>query len=246
MQRNLSFGLSLTVILGMIAMVPTAKADEWNKRTVVTFHEPVEIPGHVLTPGTYVMKLLDNTANRDIVQILNKDETQVIDTVMAITDYRQEATGKTVINFEERSKDNPEAIKDWFYPGDLYGVEFVYPNYHPAMTANSKMETRPKPQYEAKAEPEPAHPAPAPAAEPAPAPAPAQAQVRQPAPQPPPQMAMAKPEPAPAPAPAPAPQEQSKPATTKMPKTASDLPLAASLGSLALIAGLLLRKRTNA
>jgi hypothetical protein len=33
-----------------------------------------------------------------------------------------------VIRFEERSSGEPEALKAWFYPGDNYGIEFVYPH----------------------------------------------------------------------------------------------------------------------
>jgi len=32
-----------------------------------------------------------------------------------------------VIHFEERPSDQPEAIHSWFYPGDNFGLEFVYP-----------------------------------------------------------------------------------------------------------------------
>ena len=48
-------------------------------------------------------------------------------TILALPDYRLKPTGKTVITFEERSSNSPQAIKAWFYPGDNYGQEFVYP-----------------------------------------------------------------------------------------------------------------------
>ena len=35
----------------LIALLPQAKADEWNQKTVFTFSGPVEIPGQVLSPG---------------------------------------------------------------------------------------------------------------------------------------------------------------------------------------------------
>jgi LPXTG-motif cell wall-anchored protein len=47
--------------------------------------------------------------------------------VITIPDYRLRTRGKTVITFEERAADSPEAIKAWFFPGDNYGQEFVYP-----------------------------------------------------------------------------------------------------------------------
>jgi hypothetical protein len=118
------FALALAGVL----VAPRAKASEWNKKTLVTFNEPVEIPGRVLTPGTYVFKLLGSPADRDIVQIFNKNESQLYATILAIPDYRLFPTGKTVIKFEERKSDTPEAIRAWFYPGNQYGFEFVYPH----------------------------------------------------------------------------------------------------------------------
>lgn len=112
---------------------PSAKADEWNKKTTVTFNAPVEIPGvhlqgwGVLPAGTYVFKLLDSPSDRHIVQIFNQDETKVLATILAIPNYRLKATDKTVITFNEGIRDRPEAIRAWFYPGANWGEEFVYP-----------------------------------------------------------------------------------------------------------------------
>lgn len=123
--------VTAAVSLGVV-FTPTASADEWNKKTTLTFSGPVEIPGKVLPAGSYVFKLLDSNSNRNIVQVFNQDETQLIATIMGLPDYRLNPTGHTVINFEETPAGNPEAIRDWFYPGALSGVQFVYP-HHEAM-----------------------------------------------------------------------------------------------------------------
>jgi len=107
-------------------VIPSARADEWDKRTVLTFSEPVEIPGKVLAAGTYVFKLLDSQADRTIVQIFTQNEQQLLATIMAIPDYRTDTPEKTIVTFEERPAGTPEALHSWFYPGDNYGVEFVY------------------------------------------------------------------------------------------------------------------------
>jgi hypothetical protein len=114
-------------------LAPTAIADESNRKTVVTFSQPVEIPGihlagwGVLPAGTYVFKILDSQSDRHIVQIFNKDETTVYATILAIPNYRLKATDKTVITFRERPAGEPEALRAWFYPGRNWGEEFVYP-----------------------------------------------------------------------------------------------------------------------
>src|ERR1041385_358612 len=76
-------------------LTPGARADEWNRKTTMTFSGPVEIPGvhlkgwNVLPAGTYVFKILDSQSDRHIVQIFNKDETIIYATILAIPNYRQ-------------------------------------------------------------------------------------------------------------------------------------------------------------
>ena len=114
-------------------LAPTVKADDWNRKTVITFSGPVEIPGvhlqgwGVLPAGTYVFKILDSQSDRHIVQIFSKDEKTVYATILAIPNYRLRATSKTMMTFRERPAGQPEALRAWFYPGKNWGEEFVYP-----------------------------------------------------------------------------------------------------------------------
>jgi len=122
--------MKLFALLGafaLIASLPQAKADEWNQKTVFTFSGPVEIPGRVLEPGTYVFKLADSLADRNIVEVFNKRENHLYGIFLAIPDYRMRPSGHPIITFEERATGAPQAVKAWFYPGDNYGHDFVYP-----------------------------------------------------------------------------------------------------------------------
>jgi hypothetical protein len=119
--------IALVLILFGAVFVPGIQANDWNKKTVMTFSQPVEIPGQVLPAGTYTIKLVNLDSERHVVQFLDADGINVIATVLAINDWRLHPTGKTVVTFAERSGDNPEALKAWFYPGDNFGQEFVYP-----------------------------------------------------------------------------------------------------------------------
>lgn len=126
--RALVVSLSLTLLLMIFSS--TASAQSRSKKTVVTFSAPVEIPGvtaQVLPAGTYVFKLLDSLSDRHIVQVFNKAEDHVYATILAIPNYRLKATDKTVMTFAERRAGDPQAIRAWFYPGDNWGQEFVYP-----------------------------------------------------------------------------------------------------------------------
>src|SRR5438270_3019112 len=162
-----------TALFGLVMLFtvfsPLAQGDEWDKTTKITFKEPVKVPGQVLPAGTYVFKLLDSTSNRHVVQIFNEDHTHLITTVMAIPNQRLEPAGKTILTYEERPADQPMALAAWFYPGDNFGQQFVYPKSEAEQL--SRLNKREVPSLESREEknetaaaqpnPEPAKPEPA-------------------------------------------------------------------------------------
>jgi LPXTG-motif cell wall-anchored protein len=188
-----------------------AHADEWNKQTKITVDAPIEVPGAVLPAGTYIFRLVDSPSNRNIVQVLNPRQDHVYATVIAINNYHMRPDGHTIMTFYEVPQGQPVPVRAWFYPGDEYGQEFVYPKKQMTqMAQNVEQTTTPLPQPEA---------APAPPEQP-----PVIAQNEPPA-QPAPPEPQPEAQPAPEPQPAPAPV---------MPKTASDMPLLALFGLLSI------------
>ncbi|HEU5256758.1 MAG TPA: hypothetical protein VFU28_12255 [Vicinamibacterales bacterium] len=127
-SRAVAYALGIATVAIFCAGTPSAQT--LSKKTTVTFNVPVEIPGasaQVLPAGVYVFRLLDSLSDRNIVQVFNKDESHIYATILAISNFRLRATDKTVITFAERAAGEPQAIKAWFYPGDNWGQEFVYP-----------------------------------------------------------------------------------------------------------------------
>jgi len=239
-MKNYLLRIALVAIV-CIAGAGIVTADQWDKKTVITIDEPMQLPNAMLQPGTYVLKLHDSPADRHVVQVFDKDEKHIVTTILAIPNMRLHPTGKSVFAFWEVPAGKPKALRAWFYPGDNFGQEFAYPKEEAAqITAANSGETVPindaKPEeLSATAEPAPAEPAPAeptPAApvataEPAPAPAPVEVAAAPQAPPPP----AAVSEPAPAPV-------ADNPPAQRLPQTASNMPLIGLLGLLSLAAAL--------
>jgi len=120
--RLLCCAAALTALLA-----PAARADQYDKLTYLTFSGPVQIPGATLAPGTYMFKLADSQADRHIVQVFDKAGSKLFATLLAIPDQRMDPPDKNIVLFGERPAGSPQAIKAWWYPGDSYGDEFVYP-----------------------------------------------------------------------------------------------------------------------
>ncbi len=134
--------LFAVTLLGAM-LLPSAQADTWNKKPIVPFSQAVEVPGKILPAGTYTFQLLDSPSDRHIVQIFNADGSQIIATILTINNVRLQPTGDTVMKFGERPGDSPEALRAWFYPGDNFGQEFVYPKVRAIQLAQTTKEIVP-------------------------------------------------------------------------------------------------------
>jgi hypothetical protein len=243
--------LALTSLAAAVSLAPMAKADEWNKKTILTVNEAIQLPSVVLQPGTYTFKLLDSQSDRHIVQVFDKDGMHLITTILAIPNYRLQPTGKSEFAFWEVPAGQPAAMRAWFYPGDNFGQEFAYPkNMSTQIASSAKMAvptTTATTAEEYKSAPvtatnetgetakldsntytrsETTEVAAAPAPQPAPEPAPVAAPVETPQ-----QVAAA--------APPPEPVQQETPAD--LPHTASSVPLVGLLGLVSMAGFLALR-----
>ena len=246
--------LKTLAFVAVVSMAGTgiAAADQWDKKTIITTDEAMQLPNMMLQPGTYVIKLAESSSNRHIVQFYDKDEKHLVTTVLAIPNQRLRLTGKSVFAFWEVPAGQPKALRAWFYPGDNFGQEFAYrPQEAAKITASNAGATVPvddqpaaaEPKATATTEPSPTPAAPVAAAEPSPTPAPVEvaAAAQQPAPEPP----AARTEPV-TPAPAPADRSdaqqisRSTPQPDSLPKTASNLPWLVLAGFLSMVGALAL------
>jgi len=211
-----------------LAVIPRLHADEWNKRTIITLDQPIIAGNKVLEPGTYIWKLMDSPSNRNIVRIYNEDGSKLETTVLAIPNYKLNASGKTQFEFWETPAGVPKAVRAWFYPGDNFGQEFPYPKKLVAQLASARPTPIPTHYNPPMAE---SNPQPAPASVPAPTPEPA----AQPEPQ---EMAQTT---APEQQPAPVQTETAPtPEPTTLPTTASYGPMIGLMGVFSIgLAGIL-------
>ncbi|MGH9684668.1 MAG: hypothetical protein ACRD4S_13780 [Candidatus Acidiferrales bacterium] len=126
MMRNFRIAIAL---LGLLAFVlGVAGANQEDKKTVFAFHDSVQVPGLVLPPGIYVFKLAGTDSHRNIVQIYNEDQSKLMTTVLAVPNSHLRPSGRIIATYAHAPTNEPPALEAWFYPGDSFGQQFVYPN----------------------------------------------------------------------------------------------------------------------
>jgi hypothetical protein len=218
-----------------------AQADQWDKRTIITVDQPIQVRDTYLPAGQYVFKLLNSSSDRHIVQIFNRDQSHIIDTVLAIPNYQLEPKGKSQFVFWETPPGTAKALRAWFYPGDNFGQEFPYPKHLRQLETASAVVSVPAPSVSTAV---PSQQTVEPRPEPTPIPQPSEAQSMTAESQRPVELAQSAPPPTPEAAPPP-PQTPPppEPMPERLPKTGSPYPTIglAGLASLALYAVLRLK-----
>ena len=234
--------MKLAIVGGIVLALGTigfhAQASVWDKKTVLTVNQPIQVEDTYLEPGTYVFRLADTPSDRRVVQIFNHDQSHLINTIIAIPNYRLRPTGESRFTFYETPRNTVSAMHAWFYPGDSFGQEFRYPKQLHYLTVAS---TTPPPSPEASAPSSPEASAPPVVTEPESTPAPPQQAVIEPAPrEEAPVIAQNNPPPA-QPEVTPAPEQGSPEPPTELPKTGTLYPLAGLGGLMSLVGYALLR-----
>jgi hypothetical protein len=128
MKRFSSLRMGALAVLALAALSPLMKADEYDRKTIISLSQPLEVPGAVLQPGTYVMKLFTSSSNRHIVQFMNERQNKQLALTFAIAAERVRPAEKTLLTMYEGGQGSPQALRTWYYPGDTVGQEFLYPH----------------------------------------------------------------------------------------------------------------------
>lgn len=124
------FSIARAAAVGVLAIMsfPAASvADDYDKKTIITISEPLEVPGIVLQPGKYVFKLLNSSSNRHIVEVMNERMDHLYALTFTAAARKLQPKGRTVLTYYEGKGGQPPALRQWYWPGELDGQEFLYP-----------------------------------------------------------------------------------------------------------------------
>ncbi len=128
---------ALQLTAGAIALAafiaPAAQAQdtaEVRRLTILSFSEPVQLPGKTLPAGKYRFEMADVNSAAHTVRVLSEDGKTVIGTFHTIPStqpQRDLRNQDSLVMFSERPAGQPQAAREWYYPGRSIGEEFVYP-----------------------------------------------------------------------------------------------------------------------
>jgi hypothetical protein len=121
------FGLACAVAVFVCLVAAPVSAQPLDKRTLFTFSGPVTLPGVTLPAGQYLFRLADPNSSSKVVQVLNADGTKPYGLFFTIPAERLEPASSPEVHFMETASGTPAAIRTWWYPGERRGYEFIFP-----------------------------------------------------------------------------------------------------------------------
>lgn len=96
-------------------------------KATISITQPMQIPGSVLFPGTYIFKAIESYPGRTIVQVTDEQGTMVFSTFLAVpSNVTRPSETKTLILFPSRPAKKFPAVLAWFQPGQKSALQFVY------------------------------------------------------------------------------------------------------------------------
>lgn len=118
----------ILAVLAAVGLAGAARADVApDKKSTLTITTPLEVPGAILDPGTYVVKLADTESNRNVVTFMSADERKVFATAIATPHVAADDPRHSTFVFYPVPEGSTKVLRTWFAPNSRYGQDFVYP-----------------------------------------------------------------------------------------------------------------------
>jgi hypothetical protein len=112
-------------LVGSALRADTNAADP-EKKAVIAIQSPMEIPGSVLQPGSYVFKQSGAQNGWTVVQIYNQSESTLVTTVIAYPNPKLATNGETIMTYSAPGS-NGQVLEAVTFPGDAAPDQFAYP-----------------------------------------------------------------------------------------------------------------------
>jgi hypothetical protein len=122
MQRCLT--LTIALLLGL-PVTGLAAQENWLRDTRMTVQEPIQIPGAILEPGTYLIRMAQTT-DRHVVEFWTENREELVMTTFSVGEIMDNYADDVMLRFEERPAHEPVRLDVWFYPGYMTGLQFLY------------------------------------------------------------------------------------------------------------------------
>ena len=127
LMTRLVLGACVT-LLG-VASTPAAYAQSDRENSTFTITEPLEVGSFTLQPGTYLIRVVMLSSDRETIQVTNVEQSKVFATVLATPHPIRPGTAipQSRYIYYETAAGQPKALRTWFGRDTEKGHDIIYP-----------------------------------------------------------------------------------------------------------------------
>lgn len=106
----------------------------WSPKSEILADTKIKFPGIKIEKGKTIVLVLkyefevnqyESQKNRLLVEVFNEAQTKKLTSLLVFSDYRSEDRNGVLVFYKTR-KIKHRVVKSWWYPGNLWGYQFVY------------------------------------------------------------------------------------------------------------------------
>jgi hypothetical protein len=131
-MKKLMTGLALSAVAALlVAPAPVARAQSEYENSTFTVTQPVDVGTFTLQPGTYLIKVVMLSSDRNLIQVTNTDQTRVFASVLATPHpiRPNEATPISQYVYYTAAPGQNQALRTWFPRDSANGQDIIYPKH---------------------------------------------------------------------------------------------------------------------
>jgi hypothetical protein len=118
----------LAAVLAAIVAIPAAAQIE-KEKSIFTVTDSIQVGSKVVPPGTYLIRVVPLSYNRNLVQVTSEDGSKVFASALATPHPKRddEQIPSSRFLYYPTAEGQVKALRTWFAPSTPYGQDIVYP-----------------------------------------------------------------------------------------------------------------------
>jgi len=126
-MKNLARICAAAAVAVMVASPVTAQIEK--EKSIFTATESIQVGSKVVPPGTYMIRVVPLSYNRNLVQVTSEDGSKIFASALATPHPKKddEQIPSSRFVYYPTADGQVKALRTWFAPSTPYGQDIVYP-----------------------------------------------------------------------------------------------------------------------
>jgi hypothetical protein len=122
--KKIYVAMSMAILFIVFAATATAE-DDASWKIMVSFIEPTQIGGLVLSPGSYLIQRTASPSDRFTIMVYSMEQKRWEGMIMGVPARRIDVSKRLDMTFTKQAETEPQLLEYWFHRHSQDGIKFL-------------------------------------------------------------------------------------------------------------------------